>query len=89
MLKDDIWPNPLQYYLSPEVNGVSDDSSSESNEELDDSVVVVGDDDDDDDGMFNVRFNLGFLYLSEAGSSLTGATALWSLRHIYPSLVLV
>ena len=53
MLKDDIWPNPLQYYLSPEVNGVSDDSSSESNEELDDSVVVVGDDDDDDDGMLD------------------------------------
>ena len=56
VLKDDIWPNPLQYYLrSPEINGISDDSSDESDGGMDDSVVVVGDDDDDDEGIEKLK----------------------------------
>nr|XP_022297538.1 protein SET-like [Crassostrea virginica] len=50
VIKDDMWPNPLQYYLAPESyideNGVSDDDEDE--EDLDDSVVVLDEDDDDD-----------------------------------------
>lgn len=52
VIKDDMWPNPLQYYLAPDIdvgeNGVSDDDDDEH----DDSVVVLEDDDDDEeDGM--------------------------------------
>ncbi|KAK3103633.1 hypothetical protein FSP39_020645 [Pinctada imbricata] len=45
VIKDDIWPNPLQYYLSNDSmeNGVSDD------ENVDESVVVLDDDEDDDE----------------------------------------
>nr|KAG5708438.1 hypothetical protein BaRGS_026165 [Batillaria attramentaria] len=50
VIKDDMWPNPLQYYLAPdtevEENGISDYSDEE---DLDESVVVVEDDEDDDD----------------------------------------
>lgn len=42
VIKDDIWPNPLQYYLAP--NEEEDDDENEGGEEDDD------DDDDDDDG---------------------------------------
>lgn len=57
VIKDDMWPNPLQYFLVPDIdvgeNGMEGDSGDE--EEVDDSVVVVeeegedGDDGDDDD----------------------------------------
>lgn len=50
VIKDDMWPNPLQYYLAPdtevEENGVSDYSDEE---DADESVVVVEDEEDDDD----------------------------------------
>lgn len=50
VIKDDMWPNPLQYYLAPESfvdeNGVSDEDDDE--EDLDDSVVVLDEDDDED-----------------------------------------
>ena len=36
VIKDDIWPNPLQYYLAP-------------NEEEDDDEIEGGEEDDDDD----------------------------------------
>ncbi|KAK7499566.1 hypothetical protein BaRGS_00009218 [Batillaria attramentaria] len=48
VIKDDMWPNPLQYYLAPdtevEENGISDYSDEE---DLDESVVVVEDDEGD------------------------------------------
>ncbi|CAH1265505.1 SET [Branchiostoma lanceolatum] len=66
VIKDDMWPNPLQYYLVPDVeveeNGLDDDSD-EDEDGVDDSVVVVDeedeldedddedDDDDDEDGV--------------------------------------
>ncbi|XP_078596124.1 protein SET-like isoform X31 [Branchiostoma floridae x Branchiostoma japonicum] len=57
VIKDDMWPNPLQYYLVPDVeveeNGLDDDSD-EDEDGVDDSVVVVDeedelDEDDDED----------------------------------------
>lgn len=55
VIKDDMWPNPLQYYLVPE-NGVKLDSDEELDEEDyededddDDENVVVLDEDDDDE----------------------------------------
>lgn len=51
VIKDDMWPNPLQYYLAPESfvdeNGVSDEDDDDE-EDLDDSVVVLDEDDDED-----------------------------------------
>ncbi|GAB1609888.1 protein SET-like isoform X2 [Argonauta hians] len=49
VIKDDMWPNPLQYFLAPDIeveeNGVSEDED----DELDESVVVVNEDDDEDE----------------------------------------
>lgn len=59
VVKDDMWPNPLQYYLSPEIeNGMDDDEDDEDDDELDDSAEITGEDDelgeieeeDDEDG---------------------------------------
>lgn len=45
VIKDDMWPNPLQYFLVPDIeveNGEGDDDEEElEDEEVDDSVVVV------------------------------------------------
>ncbi|XP_060572740.1 protein SET-like isoform X2 [Ruditapes philippinarum] len=55
MIKDDLWPNPLQYYLASDIeveeNGVDSDGDDDNDDQImeDDSVVIVGDDDDDDD----------------------------------------
>ncbi|XP_050413424.1 protein SET [Patella vulgata] len=57
VLKDDMWPNPLQYFLAPDIevgeNGVSDEDDDEDDEDDDDehdeSVVVVEDEDDDEE----------------------------------------
>lgn len=63
MIKDDLWPNPLQYYLASDIeveeNGVDSDDDNDVIE--DDSVVIVGDDDDsdeleeDDDDVYEVK----------------------------------
>ncbi|KAG1698137.1 Protein SET [Nymphon striatum] len=50
VIKDDMWPNPLQYFLVPDIeveNGIEDDS--EDDEEADDSVVVVEEEEDVED----------------------------------------
>jgi len=61
VIKDDMWPNPLQYFLVPDIeveNGVEE----EEDEDIPDSVVVVEEedgldgeeeegDDDDEDGL--------------------------------------
>ncbi|KAK3858183.1 hypothetical protein Pcinc_035610 [Petrolisthes cinctipes] len=47
VIKDDMWPNPLQYFLVPDIeveNGEGDDDEEEEEldeEEVDDNVVVV------------------------------------------------
>lgn len=51
VIKDDMWPNPLQYFLVPDIdvgeNGMEGDSDEE---EVDDSVVVVEEENEDDEG---------------------------------------
>ncbi|GBM15535.1 Protein SET [Araneus ventricosus] len=54
VIKDDMWPNPLQYFLVPDIeveNGLDDEDESDE-DEVDDSVVVVeeeGDGEEDED----------------------------------------
>ncbi|GFT58637.1 protein SET [Nephila pilipes] len=54
VIKDDMWPNPLQYFLVPDIeveNGLEEEDESDE-EEVDDSVVVVeeeGDGEDEED----------------------------------------
>merc|ERR1712200_23464 len=36
VIKDDIWPNPLQYYLAPEVGDSEEDDEVEDEDEEDD-----------------------------------------------------
>ena len=38
VIKDDIWPNPLQYYLAPEVGDSEEDDEVDDEEEDDDEV---------------------------------------------------
>jgi template-activating factor I len=41
LIKDDIWPNPLQYYLVPDIETVDaedEDQSNDDEEEGDDEV---------------------------------------------------
>jgi template-activating factor I len=53
VIKDDMWPNPLQYFLVPDIeveNGGLDGDEGEDDsdeDENDESVVVVEEDDDD------------------------------------------
>ncbi|XP_072287421.1 uncharacterized protein [Pyxicephalus adspersus] len=49
IIKEDLWPNPLQYYLMGE--GDSDDHAAEDSDQdnTDDCVVIVDDDEEDDD----------------------------------------
>lgn len=55
VIKDDMWPNPLQYFLVPDIEvengGLGDEDGDEDDseeEEVDDSVVVVEEEDDDE-----------------------------------------
>merc|ERR1711936_1148857 len=48
VIKDDMWPNPLQYFLVPDIeveNGAEDDE-----EDLEESVVVLEEEEEDDEG---------------------------------------
>jgi len=53
VIKDDMWPNPLQYFLVPDIEvengGLDGDEGEDDSEEdeNDESVVVVEEDDDD------------------------------------------
>jgi len=51
VIKDDMWPNPLQYFLVPDIemgdNGLEGESDEE---EVDDSVVVVEEEGEDGEG---------------------------------------
>ncbi|CAL8276621.1 unnamed protein product [Merluccius merluccius] len=47
VMKDDIWPNPLQYYLVPDMD--DDDEDGEEDDALEDIDEEDEDDDDDDD----------------------------------------
>ena len=52
VIKDDMWPNPLQYFLVPDLdveNGGmdGDEGEEEDSEEVEDSIVVVEEDEDE------------------------------------------
>lgn len=52
VIKDDMWPNPLQYYLVPDIeveNGVEGEDDGSEEEEGDDSVVVVEEVEEEED----------------------------------------
>lgn len=49
VVKDDMWPNPLQYFLAPDIEANGLGSDEEDEDDLDDSVEVIGDEDDEDD----------------------------------------
>jgi template-activating factor I len=49
VIKDDLWPNPLQYYLVPDLdneNGLEEEGSDDEGDE-DDAVVVVEEEEED------------------------------------------
>uniref|UniRef100_A0A3Q2PEZ7 SET nuclear proto-onco n=1 Tax=Fundulus heteroclitus TaxID=8078 RepID=A0A3Q2PEZ7_FUNHE len=55
VIKDDIWPNPLQYYLVPDMDdeegeGEDDEEDEEGLEDIDEEGDEDGEDDDDDEG---------------------------------------
>lgn len=45
IIKDQIWPNPLDYYLSEETTGLNDSDDESDDEELDEEDVLVEADD--------------------------------------------
>lgn len=47
VLKDDMWPNPLQYFLATDINGV--DSEDEDDDNLDESEEIVGEEEEEDE----------------------------------------
>ncbi|XP_037948280.1 protein SET [Teleopsis dalmanni] len=53
LIKDDLWPNPLQYYLVPDVEVEQEEEDDEDNddneEEMFDDEDGEGDDDEDED----------------------------------------
>merc|ERR1712062_242885 len=54
VIKDDMWPNPLQYFLVPDIeveNGDDEDDDEADNEEdIDESVVVLEEEEEDEEG---------------------------------------
>jgi len=54
VIKDDMWPNPLQYFLVPDIeveNGLEGEEDDSDEDVGDDSVVVVEEDDGDDEDL--------------------------------------
>lgn len=48
VLKDDMWPNPLQYFLASDMDNEENGLDSDE-EDLDESVEVAGDEDEEED----------------------------------------
>merc|ERR1711935_519091 len=50
VIKDDMWPNPLQYFLVPDIEAENGDDEEEDDmdgeEEIDESVVVLEEEED-------------------------------------------
>lgn len=52
VVKDDMWPNPLQYFLAPDIeeNGLEDDDDEDDDDdEPDESIEVIEEEDEEDD----------------------------------------
>lgn len=54
VIKDDMWPNPLQYFLVPDIEvengGEEEDEDLEEEEEVDENVVVLEEEEDEEGG---------------------------------------
>ena len=54
VIKDDMWPNPLQYFLVPDIEvengGEEGDEDLEEEEEVDENVVVLEEEEDEEGG---------------------------------------
>lgn len=53
VIKDEMWPNPLQYFLVPDIeieNGGEEEEDLEEEEEVDESVVVLEEEEEDVEG---------------------------------------
>merc|ERR1711881_479421 len=52
VIKDDLWPNPLQYFLVPDIElengGEEEELEEEEEEDVDDSVVVLEEEEEDE-----------------------------------------
>lgn len=55
VIKDDMWPNPLQYFLAPDIeveeNGISDEEEEEEEEDEDELGEEEALDEEDDEGL--------------------------------------
>ncbi|XP_040574150.1 protein SET [Lepeophtheirus salmonis] len=53
VIKDEMWPNPLQYFLVPDIEvengGEEEEDLEEEEEEVDESVVVLEEDEEDEE----------------------------------------
>lgn len=49
VIKDDIWPNPLQYYLAPDVGDIEEDDEVEEDDE-EEEEDEGGEDEEEDEG---------------------------------------
>jgi len=50
VIKDDMWPNPLQYFLVPDIEGGENGLEGDSDEDVDDNVVIVEEEGESDGG---------------------------------------
>lgn len=54
VIKDDMWPNPLQYFLVPDIEvengGEEEDEDLEEEEEVDENVVVLEEEEEEEGG---------------------------------------
>ena len=49
-IKDDIWPNPLQYYLVPDVDDEEGKGEEEDDDEEEEGLEDIDEDRDEDEG---------------------------------------
>jgi len=54
VIKDDMWPNPLQYFLVPDIeveeNGEEEEDLEDEEDDIDENVVVLEEEEEDVDG---------------------------------------
>lgn len=49
VIKDDMWPNPLQYFLAPDIEENGYDDEEDEDDEDGEGLQVIGEDDEDDE----------------------------------------
>merc|ERR1712141_110426 len=54
VIKEDMWPNPMQYFLVPDMDVedlAEEEEDLEDEEDVDESVVVLEEEEDDEEGV--------------------------------------